>query len=144
MRYFSNAAGCCVKPLLPSCCFTLETSTMQKPRVFEAFQANTSQRTPKIIKTKRRNTWYLQQFRKNVTKKQDKQLWKKYPKHRLVETTQNLGFSSFWPKNLPKINDTPRAAADARATLLLLLAQTKTAARNCCYLKQLGMLPATA
>ena len=36
-----------------SCCFTFETSTMQKPRVFEAFQTKTSQRTPKIMKHKR-------------------------------------------------------------------------------------------
>ena len=46
-------------------------------------------------------------------------------KHRnivlLANTTQNTGFSSFRPKNLPKLNDTPCAAADARATLLLLL-----------------------
>ena len=52
-----------------SCCFTLETSTMQEPRVFEAFQAETSQLTLKLNKTQRRKAWYLRQFRKNVTNK---------------------------------------------------------------------------
>ena len=39
----------------------------------------------------------------------------------LTKTSQNTGFSCFRPKNLPNINDTPRTAADARASLLLFL-----------------------
>ena len=54
----------CEALVAASSCFTLELSTMQKPRVFEACQTKTSQRTPKIIKHKRRNAWYLRQFRK--------------------------------------------------------------------------------
>ena len=46
-------------------------------------------------------------------------------KHRnvvlLTKSSQNTGFSCCLPKNLPNINDTPRAVADARATFLLLL-----------------------
>ena len=34
----------------------------------------------------------------------------------LTKTSQNTGFSCLRPKNLPNINDTPRAAADARAS----------------------------
>ena len=34
----------------------------------------------------------------------------------LTKTSQNTGFSCFRPKTLPNINDTPRAAADARAS----------------------------
>ena len=36
LRYFSNAAGCSVKPLLLLlAAFTFETSTMQKPRILK-------------------------------------------------------------------------------------------------------------
>ena len=44
-------------PFAVSCCFTLETSTMQKHRVFEAFQTKTSQVTLKINKNQRRKAW---------------------------------------------------------------------------------------
>ena len=67
----------CEALVAASCCFTFETSTMQKPRVFEAFQTKTSQLTLKINKKQRRKAWYLRQFRKHLTKKQDKKLWKK-------------------------------------------------------------------
>ena len=39
--------------LAVSCCFTLETSTMQKPRVANAFQTKTSELTRKINKNQR-------------------------------------------------------------------------------------------
>ena len=64
----------CEALVAASCCFTFETSTMQKPQAFEAFQTKTSQRTPKIIKNKRRKAWCLRQFRRKATKKQDQQL----------------------------------------------------------------------
>ena len=38
----------CQPVLAVSCCLTLETSTMPKPRVFEAFQTKNSQLTLKI------------------------------------------------------------------------------------------------
>ena len=57
-----------------SCCLTFETSTMQKPRVFEAFQTKTSQLTLKINKKTKTKSMVLQ-FRKNLTKKQDKELF---------------------------------------------------------------------
>ena len=38
----------------------------------------------------------------------------------LTKTSQNTGFSCCRPKKTPNINDTPCAAADARATLLLV------------------------
>ena len=54
-----------VKPLLPLLLASLlNCQPCKKPRVFEACQTKTSQRTPKIIKHKRRNAWYLRQFRK--------------------------------------------------------------------------------
>ena len=39
----------------------------------------------------------------------------------LTKTSQNTGFSCFLLKYLPNINDTPRAAADARASLFFSL-----------------------
>ena len=39
---------------------TFDTSTMQKARVFEAFQTKTSQLTLKISKNQKRKRWYLQ------------------------------------------------------------------------------------
>ena len=48
-----------------------------------------------------------------------------FPKHQnfllLTNTSHITNIPGLGAKNLPKINDTPRAAADARATLLLLL-----------------------
>ena len=44
----------CEALVAASCCFTFETSTMQKPSCFEAFQIKTSQLTPKSIKITRR------------------------------------------------------------------------------------------
>ena len=66
-----------------TCCLAFHTSTMQKPRVFAAFQTKTSKMTLNL----------------NL---------KKHEKHGICDT-------------FAKIKDTPRAAADARATLLLLL-----------------------
>ena len=111
----------CEALVAASCCFTFETSTIQKPRAFEAFQTQTSQLTLKINRKQRRKTWYLRHFRKHVTKKNKKQWKTKTPKHRIVDEyhTKHRVFK-LSTKNLPKINHTPRAAADARAILLLL------------------------
>ena len=54
-----------------SCCFTFETSTMQKPRVFEAFQTKTTKLTLKINTSKILKAWYLRHFRKNLTDKKE-------------------------------------------------------------------------
>ena len=57
-----------------------------------------------------------------------------FPKHQnfllLTNTSQITNIPGLGAKNLPKINDTPRAAADARATLLLLL--DCCCRRRCC------------
>ena len=74
----------CEALVAASCCFTFETSSMQKPRVFEAFQAKTSKLTLKINTNQRRKAWYLAHFRKNLTNKKEKTLYKKSPKHHLV------------------------------------------------------------
>ena len=55
--------------LAVSCCFTLETSAMQKARVFRAFQTETSKLTLKINKSQRRKAFYLRHFRKNLSQK---------------------------------------------------------------------------
>ena len=76
----------CEALVAASCCFTFETSTLQKPRVLEAFQTKTSQLTPKIIKHTRRKAWYLRRCRKNVSKKQDqKPTHQKQSKHPVVQ-----------------------------------------------------------
>ena len=90
----------CKALVAASCCFTVEMSTMQKPRVFEAFQifqTKTSQLTPKNIKTTRRKAWYLRQCRKNVSKKQDKNYTPKTIETSCcsAKTTQIPMFSSF-------------------------------------------------
>ena len=84
---FKRCRLLCEALVATSCCFTFETSTMQKPRFFEAFQTKTSQRTPKIINNKRRKAWYLQQFRKKKRnpKKRQRTMESKNPKHRLVD-----------------------------------------------------------
>ena len=97
---------------------------MQKPRVFAAFQTKTSQLTPKLHNHKTRKAWYLRHFRQNATKKQEQKTWENENPEtsscsRKPRKTQ--GFPVFLLKYLPNINDAPRAAADARATLLLLL-----------------------
>ena len=63
----------CQPVLAVCCCFTL-VSTLQKLRGFEAFLTKTSQLTLKVNKNQRRKAWYLRHFRKNLTKKQDKEL----------------------------------------------------------------------
>ena len=55
--------------LAVSGCFTLETSAMQKARVFKASQTKTSKLTLKINTNQRRKAWYLRDFRKNLTNK---------------------------------------------------------------------------
>ena len=60
--------------LAVSCCFTLETSAMQKARVSRTFQTKTSKLTLKINKNQRLKAWYLRHFRKNLTKKKKKKL----------------------------------------------------------------------
>ena len=57
-------------------------------------------------------------------KTRTKNMGKRKPRNVVLftKTSQNTGFSCFFLlKYLPNINDAPRAAADARATLLLLL-----------------------
>ena len=107
-----------------TCCLTFQTSTMQKPRVFAAFQTKTSQLTPKLHNHKTRKAWYLRHFCQNATKKQEQKTWENENPEtsscsRKPRKTQ--GFPVFLLKYLPNINDAPRAAADARASLLLLL-----------------------
>ena len=65
---------------------TFHTSTMQKPRVFAAFQTKTSQLTPKLNNHKTRKAWYLRHFRKNATTKQEQRtLENETPKRRVVD-----------------------------------------------------------
>ena len=52
----------------------LETSAMQKARVFKACQTKTSKLTLKINKNQRRKAWYLRHFRKNFTQKKNNKL----------------------------------------------------------------------
>ena len=54
-----------------TCCLTFHKSTMQKPRVFAAFETKASQLTPKLNNHKTRKAWYLRHFRKNATTKQE-------------------------------------------------------------------------
>ena len=65
----------CEALVAASYCFSFETSTMQKPRVFAAFQTKTSKTTQKINLNKARKAWYLRHFRKNTTKKQEQKTW---------------------------------------------------------------------
>ena len=100
----------------------MTSSTMQKPRIFAAFQTKTSQLTLNLNK-KHESMVFVTLSQKCYQKTRTKNIGKR--KHRnvvlLTKTSQNTGFSCCRPKNLPNINDTPRAAADARATFLLLL-----------------------
>ena len=79
----------CEALVAASCCFTFETSTMQKPRVFEAFQTKTSQLTLKINKNQRHGAWYLRHFRKNITKKQDQTTMEKKARNIVFFTKTN-------------------------------------------------------
>ena len=54
----------CEALVAASCCFTFETSTMQKPRVFEAFQTKTSKSTLKINTNQRRKASPLKKNKK--------------------------------------------------------------------------------
>ena len=105
-----------------TCCLTLHTPTMQKPGVFAAFQTKTSQLTLELNKKHEKHA-FATLSQKRYQKTRTKDIGKR--KHRnvllLTKTSQNTGFSCCRPKNLPNINDTPRAAADARATLFLFL-----------------------
>ena len=84
INYFSNAAGCSVKPLLPLLVASL--LKRQPCKNLEFFKTKTSQLTLKINKKQRRKTWYLRHFRKNFTNKSTKNYLKTYsPKHRLVD-----------------------------------------------------------
>ena len=113
----------CEALVAASCCFTFETSAMQN---FEFLKLSRQKLRnlpppPQIIKHKRRKKHGIcDNFAKTYPKNKTKTLWT--PQIRninlLTKTTQNSGLSSFSPKNRPKINDTPRAAADARATFL--------------------------
>ena len=87
----------CEALVAASCCFTFETSTMQKPRVFEAFQTKTSKLTIKINTNQRRKAWYLRHFRKNLTNKKEQKTSKKRARNIILftKTTQKSRFSSF-------------------------------------------------
>ena len=104
-----------------TCCLTFHASTMQKPRVFAAFQTKTSQLTLKLNKQTRK-AWYLRHFRKNLTKKQEQKHWTtKTPKRRVVdEILAKHGVFVLSTKKPPKHKRHTRAATNARATLLLL------------------------
>ena len=67
----------CEALVAASCCFTFESSTMQKPRVFEAFQTKTSKLTLEINTNQRLKAWYLRHFRKNLTNKKEQKTFKK-------------------------------------------------------------------
>ena len=76
----------CEALVATSYCFTFETSTMQKPRVFAAFQTKTSKTTQKINLKKARKAWYLRRFRKTLPKNKNKKHGKtKTPTHRVVD-----------------------------------------------------------
>ena len=59
----------CEALVAASCCFTFETSTMQKPRVFGAFQTKLRNEPPKPSKIQDEKTWYLRQIRKKCNQK---------------------------------------------------------------------------
>ena len=76
----------CEALVAASCCFTLETSTMQKPRFFEAFQTKTSQLTLKINKKQDEKQGICNTFAKTLPNNKNKTQWKtKTPKHRVVD-----------------------------------------------------------
>ena len=99
LRYFSNAAGCSVKPLLPLLVSSpFETSTMQQPRVFEAFQTKTSQLTLKINKNKKHEQHGIcdTSAKTSPTNKTENHGQNKARNiFFFTKTTQNSGFSSF-------------------------------------------------
>ena len=59
----------CEALVAASCCFTFETSTMQKPRVFGAFQTKLRNEPQKPSKIQDEKTWYLRQIRKKRNQK---------------------------------------------------------------------------
>ena len=76
----------CEALVAASCCFTFQSSTMQKPRVFEAFQAKTSQQNSKIINNKRRkNMVFATISTKRNQQTRPTNYGKTTPKHRLVD-----------------------------------------------------------
>ena len=86
----------CEALVAASYCFTIETSTMQKPRGFAAFQTKTSKTTQKINFKKARTTWYLRHFRKNATTKtRTTNMGKRKRRHivLLTKTSQITGFA---------------------------------------------------
>ena len=100
----------CETVLAASCCFTFESSTMQKPSCYEAFQTKPSQRTPKIINNKRRTKkqGICDNFAKNVTKKRQTKYRNIVFFTKTSKTTQKSRFSSFLTKKPPKNKrDTP-------------------------------------
>ena len=103
----------CQPVLAVSCCFTLETSAMQKARV-KNFKTD-----PKINKNQRRKAWYVRHFRKKPYNKNKQQI-EPETSSCSRKTHKNRCFRAFDQK-CPKISDTPRAAADAATSLLLLL-----------------------
>ena len=88
------------------------------------FPDKTSKMTLKLNLKKHEKHGICDTFAKTLPKNKNEEHWKtKTPTHRVVD--ENLAkyrvFLISTKKNLPKIKDTPHAAADARATFLLLL-----------------------
>ena len=69
-----------------SYCFSFETSTMQKPRVFAAFQTKTSKTTQQINLKKQEKHGICDTFAKTLPKNKNKKHGKtKTPTHRVVD-----------------------------------------------------------
>ena len=95
----------CEALVAASCCFTFETSTMQKPRVFEAFQTKTSQLTPTIIKKQDEKHGICDNVAKTYPKKQDKKLHTKKNRNILLFSenhTNTYVFKLFTKKTIQK------------------------------------------
>ena len=111
----------CEALVAASYCFSFETSTMQKPRVFAAFQTKNFENDAKNqLKKSKKSMVFATLSQKTLPKNKNKKHGKtKTPTHPVVD--ENLAnyrvCLTSTKKNLPTINDTPRAAADARATL---------------------------
>ena len=77
----------CEALVAASYCFTFETSTMQKPRVFAAFQTKTSKTTQKNqLNKKQEKSMVCDTFAKALPQNKDKKHGKtKTPTHRVVD-----------------------------------------------------------
>ena len=102
---------------------TFHTSTMQKPRVFAAFQTKTSQLTPKLNNHKNTKSMVFATLSQKCSHKtRTKNIGKRKARNvvLLTKTSQNTGFSCFRPKKPPKHKrHTPRGG---RRTCFLAVA----------------------